>query len=401
VHAGRVLATLTAMAFAIVPPEAVAQNSRAPIEAGAALTGWQIDRSPDVGPSPAVTTWLDLPLSRRVAIEMRGTFVPSRHPLLLQFSEGSTLYLSAGVRGKFISRPKYSLVGTFSPELIRVSKTVTAVQEGQDIIGTATYFSLGSSLGVEVYPSDRWLARVEVASSTFLASGFELGRGEPGPNGGVLVLVQPARVLTSSELRGGIGLRFGALTREGAETSIDGRWDVGAVFSHATVVIPLDSRAEPRRDVGLGGFGSIKLSNYVYGDGVVTFFFDDPRCFTPYTGGRTLHALGGLKLGPRFDGYGVFAKIRAGINSSSSVLETALIEQRPRVYKRANHFALEIGGVLERELRRRAFVRFDASVLSTFFRSTLYTFEGQPVTVPAPEPSNGLQLSVGIGWRFK
>jgi hypothetical protein len=396
----RIIGILTAIVVNLVSHSAAAQESRTPIEVGATFSLQQVYWSFD-GPSSAVGVWLDAPLMRRVAIEARATWVPSERDVLLQSPGGSTLYLSAGVRGKFVSRPKYAVIGTLSPELVRVTRTVTAVERGADVIGTATYFSLGSNVGVEIYPAARWLVRAEFATSTFPARGFELGRSEPGANGGVLVALQPATTQTSWQLRGGVGIRIGTLVREQAELRTEGRWDAGIVLSHMTGVVPLADQLEANRDTGLGGFASFKLSDYVYADGAVTFFFDDVRFFSPYTGGRTLHALGGIKIGPRRDRYGVFLKMRAGVNSSSSVLKTLLASEQPRVFGRSNDFATEFGGVLERDLQRRLFLRFEASILTTFFRSLSYTFEGQPVTIDPPERNDSLQMSVGVGYRFR
>jgi hypothetical protein len=400
VRTARVFTVIAAIVAASMPSRAVAQTSRTPIEAGASVSAFRIEPSSD-GVSPAVGAWLDLPLSRRVALEMRAELVPADQPVLLQFSSGSTVKLAAGVRAKFISRPRYALVGTFSPELVRVSKTVTGVDQGRDVLGTGTYFSLASSLGVEIYPADRWLARVDVASSVFVASGFELARSEPGPSGGVLVLTQPSRSLISSQLRAGVGLRLGTPVREGSETRVAGRWDVGGHFGYASTTFPVDDSLEPIRDAGLGGFGSYKLADYLHADAAFSFFFDDRRVFTPYSGGRRVLALGGVMLGPRFDRYGVFAKVRVGVNSSSSVLKTILANQTPRVLGRANHLAFESGGVLERDLRRQLFFRLDASVLSTFYRSLSYTFEGQSGTLASPGHTNSLEMGIGVGWRFR
>jgi hypothetical protein len=399
VRTANIFTVIAVMVAASMPSPVAAQTSRTPIEAGASVSTFEIDPSSD-GASPAFGGWLDLPLSRRVALEMRAELVPANQPVLLQFSSGSTIKLAAGVRGKFISRSKYAVVGSFSPELVRVSKTVRGIDQGLDVLGTGTYFSLASSLGVEIYPADRWLARVEVASSSFLTSGFELARSEPGPNGEILVARQPSRNLVSSQLRAGIGLRLGAPASEGSETRVDGRWDVGGHVGHASTMFPVDDE-ELIRDAGLGVFGSYKLTDYLYADGAFSFFFHERRLLTPYRGGRRLHALGGIKVGPRFDRYGVFAKLRAGVDSSSAVLKTFLADQTPEVLGRANYFTLEIGGVLERDLRRKLFMRFDAGILSTVYRSLSFTFEGQPETLGAPAHTNSLEMGVGVGWRFR
>jgi hypothetical protein len=395
----RIIGILTAIVVSLIPPSVGAQESRTPIEVGGTLSSQQVDWPEQGSWLPTVGAWLDVPLSRRVALEVRATWVPSEQDVLLQSPGGSTMYASAGVRAKFVSRSKYAVIGTFSPELVRVTKTVIGGQHGVEVIGTATYFSLGSGVGFEIYPAGRWLARVEYVTSTFVAREVELARSEPGPNGGIVVIEQPARWLLSSQLRGGVGVRVGPLTRERPETLTDGRWDVGLVLSHASVVLTLADQLQ--RDTGLGGFASYKLSDYLYADGAVTFFFDDLRYFSPYTGGRTLHALGGIKIGPRRDRYGVFLKVRAGVNSSSSVLKTIVAGQTPRVYGRSNDFALDIGGVLERDLPRGLFLRFDASVLSTFFKSIPYTFDGRTEVLPAPDRNDSLQISVGVGYRFR
>jgi hypothetical protein len=395
----RISGILMAIVASLIPSRVGAQESRTPIEVGGTLSSQRVDWPEQGSRSPAFGAWLDAPLSRRVALEGRVTWVPSDEDVLLQLRGGSTMYLSAGARAKLVSRPKYAVIGTFSPELVRVTKTVIGGQHGVEVIGTATYFSLGSGVGFEIYPAGRWLARVEYVTSTFVAREFELARSEPGPNGGILVIEQPARWLLSSQLRGGVGLRIGPLVREQPETPTDGRWDIGIVLSHATVVVTLADQL--KRDTGVGSFASYKFSDYLYADGAVTFFFNDLRFFSPYTGGRTLHAFGGIKIGPRRDRYGVFLKVRAGVNSSSSVLKTVLASQMPRVYGRSNDFALDIGGVLERDLPRGLFLRFDASVLSTFFKSIPYTFEGQTEILSAPDRNDSLQMSVGVGYRFR
>ena len=125
--------------------------------------------------------------------------------------------------------------------------------------------------------------------------------------------------------------------------------------------------------------------------------------------------MGGVKVGKRFENWGIFAKARPGVISFSqgdfNIVEVPVSPAFPFVFQvnRLNNFATDIGGVLEFYPSRRIVTRFDAGDTiihftrrtknAVAFDPTTETFRLIPFTVPARTTHN-FQFMASVGFRF-
>lgn len=169
-----------------------------------------------------------------------------------------------------------------------------------------------------------------------------------------------------------------------------------------------------RTDPGFGGRFTYNL-NRVFSLEAAGYFFPK-ECFSCANNGRVTQAFGGVKVGKRFESWGIFAKARPGVVSFSQgqfdviptgpVTPTSFFEiQRSRV----TSFATDIGGVLEFYPSKRIVTRFDAGdTIIHFTRQTnnQFTFDPQtnlvvigPVVRPA-RTTHSFQFMASVGFRF-
>ena len=138
-----------------------------------------------------------------------------------------------------------------------------------------------------------------------------------------------------------------------------------------------------------------------------------------FTGGRKLQGLFGVKVGKRYESFGLFAKARPGfVNFEQGDLQRRPDLICPAVFppplgcvetKGRTDFALDLGGVLELYPSRGTFIRFDAG--DTILRSGAHVVPGKlgfpnsavitntTVSLPA-ETTHNFQGGVGFGFRF-
>ena len=169
-----------------------------------------------------------------------------------------------------------------------------------------------------------------------------------------------------------------------------------------------------RTEPGFGGRFTYNL-NRVFSLEAAGYFFPKD-CFTCANSGRVTQVLGGVKVGKRFDKWGVFAKARPGVVHYSRGLPPFGIclglfcpfpiePFRPQ----KNNFATDVGGVVEFYVSKRIVTRFDAG-------DTIIHFNGQttnglilnpttqqldPFLFIVPErTSHNFQFVTSIGFRF-
>src|ERR1700752_942178 len=141
-----------------------------------------------------------------------------------------------------------------------------------------------------------------------------------------------------------------------------------------------------------------------------------PRtCFTCEHDGTVTEVVGGLKVGKRFEKWGIFAKARPGVVSFSrgevNLVPAAWQPSFPFnfVFNRVNSFAVDAGGVVEFYPSKRIVTRFDAgdtiihfsrrqfnSVISDPSNNTFIPFT---ITRPAKTTHN-FQFMASLGFRF-
>jgi len=165
-----------------------------------------------------------------------------------------------------------------------------------------------------------------------------------------------------------------------------------------------------RTEPGFGGRFTFNLNRAVSLETAGYFF--PKRCFDCLENGRVTEVLAGVKVGKRFENWGIFAKARPGfVNFSRGEFElvpngTFSFEVRRRP---VTSFAADIGGVLEFYPSKRIVTRFDAGDTIIHFTSrTTSIFIFDPVTnsfnpVPFIRPgrtTHNFQFMASVGFRF-
>jgi hypothetical protein len=141
-----------------------------------------------------------------------------------------------------------------------------------------------------------------------------------------------------------------------------------------------------------------------------------PRtCFSCEHNGTVTQVFGGLKVGKRFEKWGVFAKARPGVVSFSrgefNIVPAAGPPSFPFEFEfnRVNSFAVDAGAVVEFYPSKRIVTRFDAGDTIIHFSRRRFnqvvsdlsgnTFTLFPITVPAKTTHN-FQFMASVGFRF-
>ena len=193
-----------------------------------------------------------------------------------------------------------------------------------------------------------------------------------------------------------------------AQSDDQPKFEVGIDFSSITKDT-FDSRTE----AGFGGRLTFNLNKNVALE-AATYFFPH-RCFNCDRANGTLtEGLFGVKIGKRFDKWGLFGKARPGF-ASFSAGKTEFVPNPPNPQfftvetSRVTSFALDLGAVLEFYPTKRIVTRFDAGdTMIHFPRQTTNfpvfdpssgTYSFLPFTFPATMKHN-FQFSAGVGFRF-
>lgn len=141
-----------------------------------------------------------------------------------------------------------------------------------------------------------------------------------------------------------------------------------------------------------------------------------PRtCFSCEHDGTVTQVVGGLKVGKRFEKWGIFVKGRPGVVSFSRGEFNIVPAPGPPFFpfevqqNRVNSFAVDAGGVLEFYPSKRIVTRFDAGDTiihfsrrqfnSVFSDPTGTVFTLFPITRPAKTTHN-FQFMASVGFRF-
>lgn len=168
--------------------------------------------------------------------------------------------------------------------------------------------------------------------------------------------------------------------------------------------------------LGLGGRFTYNLNSHIALEAAGYFFPQDCN-FCGSNSGRTTQGLFGVKIGKRFSKWGIFAKVRPGVDSTSKgEFDFVLLNNPPTtafsfafVQKRSTNFAVDGGAVLEFYPTKRIITRMDFGILGVR--------HGQrTINVPAFDPVTGLyslrtttipaqnlgtfQITAGVGYRF-
>ena len=186
------------------------------------------------------------------------------------------------------------------------------------------------------------------------------------------------------------------------------KYEVAADFSSLT----LESGTNL---AGLGGRFTYNLNKRVALEAARYFFPGKCDSCPGEVTGRVSEGLFGVKVGKRFQKWGIFGKARPGFMSFSKgafdFVPTGGSEPFPFtiVESRRTPFALDVGGVIEFYPSKRIVVRFDGGdTILHYSERTFHSFSVDPITgalTPLALTSPGFtrhnfQFIAGVGFRF-
>jgi len=157
-------------------------------------------------------------------------------------------------------------------------------------------------------------------------------------------------------------------------------------------------------DVGLGGRLGFRATSLFTFEGELNLFPSDIPDGVPVTSSR-LEGLFGVKIGPRFDRFSVFGKLRPGFvrfGEAPEPIPCILIFPPPLscvIAAGETLFALDLGGGIELYPTERSLVRFDVSDLMLQYPGPVLTRDREAVTEEGFWGHN-LRIAIGGGFRF-
>ena len=185
------------------------------------------------------------------------------------------------------------------------------------------------------------------------------------------------------------------------------RYEVAAEFSS----LGRDSFSGTRSEAGVGGRFTFNLNEVFALEGAAYIF---PRqCFDCRENGAMSEAVAGVKIGKRFNRWGLFGKARPGLVSFSkgktNVTITDPITPSFDVKQDSlTSFATDVGAVVEFYPSPRIVTRFDAGDTMVFFRRQTQNFvifdpTGRLQVFPVTRPGrtdHQFQFNASVGFRF-
>lgn len=187
------------------------------------------------------------------------------------------------------------------------------------------------------------------------------------------------------------------------------KFEVAAEFT----TLEREAFSQRRTEPGLGGRFTYNINKTFALEGAGYFF--PKRCFQCRNAGNITQGLAGVKVGKRFEKWGVFAKARPGVISfSQGTFDAVPPFNFPLIpiqfeLRRLTTFAMDVGGVVEFYPSKRIVTRFDfGDTIIHFKRRNMNTVLFDPVnntfspgTIPIPaRTSHNFQFMTSVGFRF-
>ena len=186
------------------------------------------------------------------------------------------------------------------------------------------------------------------------------------------------------------------------------KFEIGGEFS-SLARESFETRMEP----GVGARFTFNLNRSVAFE--TAGYFYPQKCFSCRNGGNMSQFVAGVKVGKRFEKWGIFGKARPGVVSFSrgefDVGPAAPGSSFPFDVEinRTNSFAADLGGVVEFYPTKKIVTRFDAgdtiihfgrrTINGVAFDSITQQVTFIPITQPARTTHN-FQFTAGVGFRF-
>lgn len=220
-----------------------------------------------------------------------------------------------------------------------------------------------------------------------------------------LLLLVNAAALAQDVPKFEVGVQFSLLSLNRPSQLVGNGLDPGF-----TRVGPgIGKRSEP----GLGARFTYNLTKHVAFDAETNLFpRSEPNTTMP--GGRVFQGQFGIKVGKRFQRFGIFGKARpgfVGFTQVTKLIDTFTVPADPfgRVFTLGKfavgkdvYFSTDLGGVVEFYPSRRILTRIDVGDTIIHYG----TFRGigallsHAIVERPPETKHNLQFSAGVGFRF-
>jgi hypothetical protein len=180
--------------------------------------------------------------------------------------------------------------------------------------------------------------------------------------------------------------------------------EIGVQSTSLTVFSPDQPFDETKG--GVGGRIAYNFNRSIAAEAEINFFPQKQLIFTSL--GNSIQAQFGVKLGKRFEKFGVFGKVRPGFISADRVFSFISGPQVPTFFpfnskiERESFFTTDFGGVLELYPSRRLVVRFDAgdTVIRHPARFVPFDLTGPLVLLRPAKLSHNFQLTAGVAFRL-
>jgi hypothetical protein len=182
--------------------------------------------------------------------------------------------------------------------------------------------------------------------------------------------------------------------------------EIGVQTTSLTVFHP-DVAADDTQ-AGIGGRFTFNFNRSIAAEAEVNFFPQKQLIFT--ANGSAIQAQFGVKIGKRFEKFGIFGKLRPGFISVNSVGSLnpppgsqGGFTQPDFIFERRTLFTLDAGGVLELYPSRRTVVRFEAG--DTVIRhpdrfGTISFLDPTVVLIRPAKFKHNFQFTAGVGFRL-
>jgi hypothetical protein len=351
----------------------------------------------------------DFNVSRRIAFETQVDFFPKDIFPVYQRQGGKLVQVLFGVRAKAVQSRHFSIYGVLRPSLL----IFTNVPQFSGLpgklpgvtTGPQTQLALNLGGGVEYYPTPRLIARFEISGDpTRFANTQQTITICPPCSAQTIPF--PGAIGDTWRMSVGLGYRIGELRENELEQPVSGKVEFGPQFS--TLILQRQTFSDGvRTEPGLGGFASYRAFRFLWADSSLIYFLRDTKSSGVQDGGRILQGFFGVKGGIRRDHFGLFGKLRPGFQYFSRTLtgfQTPVAGSPQPLspeYGSISAVALDLGGVIEVYLPKRALLRFDASDAHPYYPDvTLKLPSGQPIFFPGGAQRHSIQFTVGYGWRY-
>jgi hypothetical protein len=176
------------------------------------------------------------------------------------------------------------------------------------------------------------------------------------------------------------------------------------VQSTSLTVFPPDTPFDETKG-GIGGRVAYNFNWSIAAEAEINFFPQRQLIFEAT--GNSIQAQFGVKLGKRFEKFGVFGKVRPGFISAGGIFSLVPGSQGSSFFpnfkiERKTFFTTDVGGVLELYPSRRMVVRFDAgdTLIRHPARFGQFDLGGPAVLIRPAKYSHNFQLTAGVAFRL-